>query len=161
MSLIHKLAATAAVVMLGAPCFAQDELAFPLDEAPAGALATAEAAAPDVTFDTADVEVEDGVVTLEFSGLNPDGARIEVDVAFGWLVLEVEEMIALEDTPEHVRETLELQLPGFEPTAVERSDRGDGVFVYEFEGVDAEGVAIDVEIQADGESVVVLDDEET
>ncbi len=145
----------------GVAASAQDELVFPLEEAPAAALKVAQAAAPDVTFETVDVEVEDGIVTLEFAGLRADGQLVEVDVAMGWSVLEVEEVISIDDVPANVRETLAIAMgDDFAPTLAERSKRGD-ILVYEFEGVDAEGRIIDVEIQSDGESVVVLDDEDT
>ncbi len=153
-------ALAASLVAFGAAT-AQDELVFPLEEAPADALAAAQAAAPDVTFEAADVEIEDGVVTLEFVGAREDGQVVEVDVASGWVVLEVEEVIPFEDVPEAVRETLAIAMgEDFAPSSVERSNRDDAV-VFEFEGVDADGRAIDIEIQSDGESVVVLDDEDT
>ena len=138
----------------------QEELVFPLDEAPAEALAAAQAAAPDVTFSGVDVEVEDGVITLEFAGTHANGQRVEVDVAQGWRVLEVEDVIALDEVPEAVLETLRVQMGEFAPTSVERSQRG-AVTVYEFEGVGDDGRAVDIEVQADGESIVVLDDQET
>jgi len=139
---------------------AQEELVFPLDEAPETALEVARAAAPDVTFEAVDVEVEDGVITLEFVGTHADGHTVEVDVAQGWTVLEVEDVIALEEVPEAVMEALKLQMGEFEPTEVERSRRGDAV-VYEFEGADADGRAVDIEVQSEGESIIVLDDEDT
>lgn len=137
-----------------------EELVFPLDEAPRGALEAVQAAAPDATFTGVDVEVEDGVVTLEFQGLRADGQAIEIDVAQGWAVLEIEEIISMDAVPEAVRETLSLAMPGFAPTSVEKSMRGETV-VYEFEGANADGLAIDVEVQAEGESIVILDDDET
>ncbi len=149
------------VAFFGGFATAQEELMFPLDEAPAGALAAAQAAAPDVTFEGVDVEVEDGVVTLEFVGRRPDGTKVEVDLANDWVALEVEEVIDLADVPEAVRETLAIQMgEAFAPTSVERSARGSAN-VYEFEGVDANGREIDIEIEADGESIVVLDDRDT
>ena len=152
-----KIAAASAVFAAQA----QEELIFPLDEAPVEALAAAQAAAPEVTFSAVDVEVEDGFITLEFIGQHADGHMVEVDVASGWFVLEVEDVITMEEVPEAVRETLALQMGDFIPNSVERSRRGDSVVIYEFEGVDENGRAIDIEVQAEGESVIVLDDDET
>ncbi|MEL6258898.1 MAG: hypothetical protein AAFQ67_07575 [Pseudomonadota bacterium] len=149
----------AAALTIGA-ADAQDELVFPLDDAPAEALAVAQAAAPDVTFTGVDVEVEDGVVTLEFAGQRADGASVEVDVTLGWSVLEVEDVISIDEVPAAVLETLAIQMGDFKPALAERSQRGETT-VYEFEGVDADGREIDIEIQAEGESIVVLDDEDT
>jgi len=153
--------AGAALALLGAGgATAQDELIFPLEDAPAAALAAAQAAAPDVTFTGVDVEVEDGVVTLEFAGTHADGHAVEVDVAQGWSVLEVEDVIPLSEVPDVVRETLAIELDDFTPSSVERSQRGAAI-VYEFEGTDADGRAIDIEVQAEGESIIVLDDTDT
>ncbi len=152
------LAASAAV--------AQDELVFPLDEAPAAALDAALAAAPGVLFQTVDVEVEDGVVTLEFAGSRDNGEMVEVDVAVSpdvevkWDVLEVEVVIPFDTVPEPVREALAIAMGDFVPTSVERSERGEAT-IYEFEGVDADGLSIDIEVEATGDSVVVLDDDDT
>lgn len=160
-----RIFAAAALAACAAPALAQDELLFPLDEAPQGALEAATAAAPDATFIAVDVEVEDGVITLEFAGLNPDGKEIEVDVAVAsdvtWVLDEVEEVIPFEDVPEIVRQTLAIEMgEQFTPQSVEKSVR-DAAIVYEFEGADADGRAIDIEIKAEGDSVVVLDDEDT
>ncbi len=158
--------AAAAALAASAAASAQDELVFPLNEAPAAALDAAMAAAPDVLFQTVDVEVEDGVVTLEFAGARDNGEVVEVDVAIAedaqvtWNVLEVEVVIPFETVPEPVREALAIAISDFEPTSVERSERGETT-VYEFEGVDADGLAIDIEVEATGDSVVVLDDEDT
>ena len=46
------------------------------------------------------------------------------------------------------------------PSSVERSKRGD-TYTYEFEGVNAEGRSIDIEVEANGESIIVLNDDET
>ena len=141
-----------------------DETVIAVADAPAGALAAAQAVRPDVTFTEADIEVEDDVTTYEFAGETEDGVEIEVDVAENdageWMVLEIEKTIALSDVPQDVLDTLALQLPGFEPETVEVSKQGD-MKVYEFEGVDATGAEIDVEVQSDGESIIVLDDATT
>ncbi|MEO0983645.1 MAG: hypothetical protein AAFX03_13445 [Pseudomonadota bacterium] len=155
------VAMSCATLLGGFGAAAQDELMFNLDDAPAEALAAAQAAAPDATFEGVDVEVEEGVVTLEFIGVHADGRAVEVDVTSGWTVLEVEDLITWDETPDLVKETLTLQMGAdFTPSSIERSMRGDAV-IYEFEGVDEAGREIDIEIQADGESVVVLDDKET
>ncbi len=164
MNVSQLLGATAALVVFATAGAAQDELLFPLEEAPAEALAAAQAAAPDVTFAAVDLEIEDGVVTLEFTGARADGQIVEVDVSLSVSVgevLEVEEVIPFSTVPQNVRDTLAIAMgAGFEPTSVEKSMRGELV-VYEFEGVDENGLAVDVEVQSDGESAVILDDEET
>ncbi|MCG8441812.1 MAG: hypothetical protein MI723_08385 [Caulobacterales bacterium] len=158
-----RVAASGAFVgatAFGAAALAQDETVMALDEAPGEALAAAQAKAPDVTFETVSVEVEDGVTTYEFGGKGTDGGVYEVDVA-QWYVLEIEQMIGADAVPAEVFELVQIQLPGFAPTTIEKSDHLDGVIVYEFEGVDGDGGAVDIEVQADGESIIVLDDEES
>lgn len=158
---IPSLAAVSAAACLAAPAFGADELVFALDQAPPAALKAAMTAAPDVTFTAVAVEVEEGVVTLEFQGQRNDGSAVEVDVAMGWVALEVEDVIAFDAVPAPVREALALAMgEAFVPTSVEKSLRADAV-IYEFEGADADGRAIDIEIKAQGDSVVVLDDDET
>jgi len=159
-----KFLASAAIVgglgLAAGFAHAADEQSMRLKRAPKDALAAAEAARPDVTFKKVDVEVEDGVTTYECSGETEDGREVEVDVAAEWSVLEIEEIIGAEDVPDAVMQVVDIQIPGFEPGEIERSVRPDGVVVYEFEGADADGVEVDLEVQADGESIVVLNDEE-
>ena len=81
--------------MAAVPGYPQDEMVFPLEEAPAEAIRIAQEAAPNVAFSSVDVEIENGVVTLEFVGQTPEGKTVEVDVAQGWNVLEVEDLISL------------------------------------------------------------------
>ncbi|MEM6852138.1 MAG: PepSY domain-containing protein [Pseudomonadota bacterium] len=140
---------------------AADEKTIRLKKAPAEALATAQEARPDVTFDKVTVEVEDGVTTYEFSGETEDGDRVEVDVVADWAVTEIEEEIDVADIPAEVIAAVSVEIEGFEPTGAEKSTRPDGAVVYELEGLNAEGVEVDIEVQADGESVIVLDDETT
>lgn len=159
---------TCAAAVLAAPALATPAWAMPEDEeatvtlrdAPLGALAAAEAAVPGVVFSSAALEIEDGVATYEFTGTDGDGNPVEIDIG-EWVLLEVERPITVDDLPEAVRETLDATAPGLTINGVEESDRGQGVIVYEFDGVNADGEEVDVEISAFGESVVVLNDNET
>lgn len=138
-----------------------DETSMALKDAPAAALQAAQAARPDASFSSVAMETEDGVVTYEFSGAGSDGTAVEVDVDADGNVLEIETPIALEDLPQPVKDALALQMPDFSPSGAEQSLRPDGSVVYELDGLGPDGEALDVEVAADGESAVILNDQET
>lgn len=142
---------------LSVPAMAANTSVFTLeDDVPPEAVAAAKAAAPGVVFDMVTIEIEDGEVTLELSGTDEAGNVVEVDVATssGWSVEEVETVIDLEEVPAVVMAALEAELPGYQPEKIERSDRPEGVTVYEFEGSNAEGALVVVEISADGQDLI-------
>lgn len=114
-------------------------------------LETAYAAAPGVEFESVSIELENGVAVYELEATGPDGKHIEVDVYEDGRLQEIEMEMSADEVPEIVMAALERRSPGFEPSYIEASIRPDGVFLYEFEGVAADGQTIEIEIGEDGE----------
>lgn len=134
---------------------AQVQVALPLDRIAPEALAMAREAAPDADFREADMELdENGHHSVEIAGVGADGRHVEVDLyqeGEVWVLDEIERHINWDETPMAVRGMLGvLFLDSWRPSLVERSQRPGGVVVYEIEGVDALGEAIEVEISDTG-----------
>lgn len=128
-----------------------------LSDVPPGILAVARAAAGSVQLTEAAVEIEDGKAVFEFKGKGPNGMEKEIDVLMDGTLDEIEDQIATSDVPKAVQDALSKWLPGLKVSKAERSTRGNGMVVYEFDGQIA-GVEVDVEIAADGSKVLVVDD---
>ncbi|PHR93809.1 MAG: hypothetical protein COA69_04045 [Robiginitomaculum sp.] len=126
--------------------FAFDNIKIKKSEVPAAALATAEYYAPGVTFFRYAYEDEEGVRVYEFEAIDPDGRHIEVDVLADGALQEIEWEKKMDEVPAGVRASLELKYPDMQVSFIEASIRPDGSFHYEFEGVDADGDFMDVEI---------------
>lgn len=93
-------------------------------------------------------EQEDVGTIYEFQALGPDGCGIEVDI-IGLDELEREILSAtLQQEAPLVAQALTAQ--GITPTFIERSDRPGGVVVYEIEGTNAQGQAVEAEFNPDG-----------
>lgn len=151
-------AAFVSAVALAAPAFAQDEQEITLEDVPAAAMEAAQAAMPDVTFETVGFDDDEGTATYELAGANADGTMIEVDVLEDGTIEEIEEEVALEDLPEAVTAAWEENMAGVTPSAIEKSTREDGAsIVYEFEG-EQDGAAFDVEVNEDGSNWMRNDD---
>lgn len=133
-------------VVFASSAFAFDNIEIKKSEVPAVALATAEYYAPGVTFFRYAYEDEDGLRVYEFEAIDPDGRHIEVDVLADGELQEIEWEKTMDEIPAGVRGEFELQYPDMQVSFIEASIRPDGSFHYEFEGVDADGDFMDVEI---------------
>lgn len=128
-----------------------------LSDVPPGILAIARAAAGSVQLTEAAVEIEDGKAVFEFKGKGANGMEKEIDVLMDGTLDEIEDQIPTAEVPKAVQDVLSKWLPGFKASKAERSTRGNGAVVYEFDGQLA-GVEVDVEISSDGSKILVVDD---
>lgn len=156
-----KLLLAAGVLGLAVPAFAQEENQISMDEVPQAAMeaAQAEADAMGVSFDSVQMDDDDGTMTFELSGQMTNGMTLEIDVLEDGTVEEIEEEIEMSALPQEVSAALEENLPGFQPDFVEKSTRPaeNGRVVYEFEGTH-EGSEIDAEINEDGSNYTMNED---
>ena len=157
---MKKFLLATAAIGLALPAFAQvsgdaaEENVISMDEVPEAARTAAEENSMGVTFDKVQIDDDGGTETYEFSGAKEDGTMIEVDVLADGTVEEIEEQIDMEAVPQPVSATLDSEVPGLDPTFIEKSTRDDGAtIVYEFEG-ELEGQPVDVEIDEDGSGFV-------
>lgn len=153
---MKKIVLAAAAMGFAAPLLAQEETEMSMEEVPQAVMeaaqAEAESAGAELTSAAMDGE------TYELSGTLENGMGFEVDVLENGTVEEVEEEIEMSEVPEEVATALEENLPGFEPTYIERSTREDGAqIVYEFEGTHEDG-EVDVEINEDGSNFTINED---
>ncbi|MEM9704897.1 MAG: hypothetical protein AAF850_02335 [Pseudomonadota bacterium] len=118
-------------------------------DVPEAVKAAAVAAANGAKLASVARELEDGQNIYEFIAERGDGSFFEIDITEDGSLQEVERDIRWAETPESVREALDLFAPGFKPRRIEFSRHPDGHHVYEFEGFH-EGVRVEVDISADG-----------
>jgi len=149
---------SAAVLSLAAPALAQEEQTVELTAVPKVAMDAAMARAEGATFEKAVIDNDEGTETYELSGKMADGMMIEVDVLADGTIEEVEKQIEASALPAAVSTALDATVPNMQPSIIEESTRPDGTVVYEFEGKNAEGKEVDVEINADGSNPKVIDD---
>lgn len=147
----------ASALALATPALAQEETKVELSAVPAAAMEAAQKAAPGVTFETANIDNDEGTETYELTGKLASGKQVEVDVLADGTIEEVEEEIDAAAVPAEVQATLDKELAGFASTMIEKSTRPNGVVVYEFEG-QHDGKEIDAEINADGTGFTRNDD---
>lgn len=148
----------AAAIMAATAALAQTS-AMKMEEVPAEIRAAAMAASRGGKIESVQVELERGKAIYEFKVTLPDGKNMEVDVDSSGRIEEIEEVIDRAAVPPAAMQTLMRVLPNFQPTLFERSTRANFEIYYEFEGRDARGVEIDVEVRADGKVVLIADDD--
>jgi uncharacterized membrane protein YkoI len=154
---MKRLVLAAAFVVFAVPAGAQEENAITMEEAPQAAKDAAMSHADGVTFETVQIDNDQGTETYEFAGKMANGMQIEVDVLADGSLEEIEEQIEVSAVPPEVMATLEQNLAGFKPEMAEKSTRPDNLVVYEFEGTH-DGKEIDVEINADGSNYTSNED---
>lgn len=134
-----------------------EEQTIEWDQVPKKVRQAAEKAAEGNKLTQAAWEEEGGQKVYELSGKTGEDRNIEIDVDEQGNVLEVEHEIAMNEIPTEVEQTLNRFLRGFRGEFVEKSVRpakGNQVW-YEFEGKDADGQMIDVEIREDGGKIKI------
>ena len=153
---MKRLLVVAAIIGFAGPALAQDETKITMEEAPQAAKDAAMKAVSGVTFETVQIDNDEGTETFEFGGV-ANGVKVEVDVLADGTIEEIEQQIDQSELPAEVRAALDANLPGFQPTMVEKSMRPDDLVVYELEG-SHDGKDVDVEVNADGSNYKLVDD---
>jgi hypothetical protein len=140
--------------------WAQEELPVPLGHVPPIVRIAAIHASQGADLKKAAVDYDEtGVSVYELSGENPQGQQVEVDVTIEGKVVEIEKTIGTGEVPPPVLAALNQRLPGFQLETVELSLRHQPLEkAYEFEGKNAQGVELDVEISEDGRRVLIQED---
>lgn len=133
-----------------------------LSEIPAEVLAAARSAKPDLEIVEAEHEVRDGREYYDVGGLLPDGSEMELDMTIvdgAWAVVEFQRDIDIGTVPSEVRTALQGAQPDWVPQRIIESEQADGIVIYEFFGVAADGEPIKVEVKWDDPVAAVLMDE--
>jgi len=139
----------------GGPVFGVAEQSIDPTEAPVAVQHAATTAVGNIEFKEALVEIAaDGATIYQMIGETSAGRLVEVDVTRCGQVLEFEEEWILAELPTQITAALDVWLPGFEVSRVDRSSRPDGM-VYQFDGTDAKGRAIAFISSASGEQFTV------
>jgi hypothetical protein len=155
MRLIMLAAASAAAVLSAAAANAQS---VEMNTLPPTIVAVANAAAPDVEWSKAGIDVDFDSLTpvYELTG-SQGGKQVEIDITPMGVVDEMETEIEMSAVPKAVQDMLGAYLPEFQATMVERSVRQHGVVFYEFAG-QHDGREIDVEVSEAGDIIMINDD---
>ena len=138
----------------------QLEVQIPISDVDDQALAIARSAAPGVRFITANVEfAERGMDVLELGGVTAAGVNVEVDLVRAgsiWRIDEVEREVSWRQVPFDVKVILSVFfMEEWRPDVIERSERPDGLVVYELEGKDAAGETLEMSITETGDVVTI------
>lgn len=148
------LLASVALAFASGAAIAQDtgEQTIEISAIPQPVMAAAEEAESGMDFTEANTETEGGKTIYEIRGKDSAGMTVEVDVSEDGTVEEIERQIAADKVPANVMAALRMEVPNFQPTLIETSERDGAVTTYEFEGT-ADGKTWDVEVSADGSDV--------
>jgi hypothetical protein len=142
------------------------EVDMTLEQLPMHILETAKFALPDATFTTAQLDTDDIIEEGIGAGYEVigemNGVAVEVDVRPDGSVEEIEMVIEESAVPAEVMTMYTTMFPGFELVKVESSQRptrsGFTSMYYEFDGTTADGMAVDIEINAAGTKYLVEPD---
>ena len=143
-----------ATLFATASAFAEDK-EIAMSDVPEDILDAAHAAVEGATWETVELGSDEGEDKYGFEGKTADGIQVAVDVLEDGDVVEVEHHITVDDLPAAVKATLDKYAPGMKAEEVERLIDDDRAVVYEIEGTDADGAAIDVEISWDGSEISI------
>ena len=113
----------------------------------------------EVKIVSANTETEtDGTFVYEIQGVFADGRRVEIDIEPDGTVLEIEKEFRIEDVPGAVLKAIEAKMPGFKPEFIEAAHSPGSLQVVRYELVGMLGeTKMDIEISADGSTIVVAD----
>lgn len=91
-----------------------------------------------------------------------NGAAVEVDVRPDGSIEEIEMVVTDADVPAEAMTMFTTMFPGFELVKIESSQRptrnGFTAMWYEFDGTTADGMAVDIEVNAAGTKYLVEPD---
>jgi hypothetical protein len=129
-----------------------------MNTVPPTILAVAKAAAPDVEWSKAGIDVDfDSLMPVyEITG-SQGGKQVEIDITPMGVVDVTETEIDMSAVPRAAQDMLKTYLPQFQATMVERSVRQHGPVFYEFAG-QHDGREIDVEVSEAGDIILINDD---
>jgi hypothetical protein len=139
-----------------------EERPIKLEEVPPLVMQTAKAAMPGVVFGAAQIDTYDTETIYELKGKLPDGKQVEIDVYPDGFVEEIEIIIEKSDVPGQVMAFFDKRFPGFKVTKIEKSIRpcrnGLKTVWYEFDGITAQGEAVDIEVDENATKYLVEPD---
>jgi hypothetical protein len=132
------------------------EIDMTLEQLPMHILETAKSALPGATFASAQLDTDDIIDEAIGAGYEVqgemNGAAVEVDVRPDGSIEEIEMVVTDAEVPAEVMTMFNEMFPGFELVKIESSQRptrsGFSAMWYEFDGTTADGMAIDLEINA-------------
>ncbi len=133
-----------------------------LADIPAEALASAQAAIPGFTPESAESETRNGTPYIDIEGARPDGATVELDMRFidgAWEVVEIQRDISADEVPQSVRAALPDSAKAKDAARIIESIQNDGRVVFEFYHRQSDGSNAKTEVLLDGETATLLDEE--
>ncbi|MEL6686246.1 MAG: hypothetical protein AAFP97_01340 [Pseudomonadota bacterium] len=117
---------------------------------------TARSIAPTAAFIEFGVEWEGDLKTYELGAFDADGLHLELDILPDGTLQEIEWETPLSEVQTPVIVEFRMHYPGATMTYVERSIRPNGYTVYEIQGTDVDGSAVDFEVMDNGRRLLVL-----
>ena len=129
-----------------------------LSAIPAGAMAAILKLKPDFIAQEAEKELKHGHHYLDIEGLDAFGNEIEFDMLQtdgDWQVVEVQRDLSLSQCPQPVLDVL----PQIIPKRIIESDQTDGIVIYEFYTVAADGTESKYEVKLENGNAELLTSE--
>ncbi|MGB3622303.1 MAG: hypothetical protein WBA20_13220 [Ketobacter sp.] len=137
---------------------AGEEVRIDLQAVPADIMEKARVLMPEATYKSANTEAEADGLVYEIQGLLADGRKLEVDITESGEVEEFEVEFTHDLVPGAVLNAVKAAYPDLVVTFIEAShSESKKVVGYEFVG-QQNGKQIDLDVSADGRSIVVADD---
>lgn len=145
--------------LCSASAWAGVEQSIALSSVPTDVMAVARATLPNAKFHSANTETEDdGQMVYEIQGTTAEGGALEIDVTTAAEVEEIELVFSEALVPEAVLIAVRNRYPGIQFELIEASlSASKKVTGYEFVG-QVDGVAVDLDVSADGRSIRESDD---
>lgn len=106
-----------------------------VDAVPEEVLSAALAARPELVITETELITRGGNEYYDVGGTLPDGSEIELDMTRidgAWTVVSFQRDIGIDLVPEDVVAALSEGVPGWLPTRIIESDKGNGTIIYEF-----------------------------
>ena len=134
-----------------------------IEEIPAGVLSAIKEIAPNMTINEAEKEFKHGNTYIDVEGKLEDGREIEFDLlkkGEQWQVVEIQRDLQLEQLPEKVTQALADNSPTFAAKRIiESIQHGQDIIIYEFYGLDSDGIEIRKEVKLQNGIAEVLERE--
>lgn len=129
-----------------------------LTEIPQSAMAAILELKPDFVAKEAEKESKHGNYYLDIEGVDGKGNEVEFDmlqIGGVWEVVEVQRDLTLDQCPQIVLD----QVPNIEPKRIIESDQINGIVIYEFYTVAANGEEKKFEVKVENETAELLSEE--
>lgn len=101
---------------------------------PSDVLALAKRARPDLKFESADMDIRNGIQYYDVEGTNAQGEEIELDImqdGQSWKIIEIQRDLEFAEVPENVKAVYDAHVSA-KPARIIESDQDNGMIVYEF-----------------------------